>query len=155
MLLALGSAPDFDSLALRWPAAREQARTAYLLAASALAYLLEPSGERGLALFLDRWRTERSFDVALVRTFGVTPDQFEEDWKAHVRSRYGWLLVVSHSSVSWLFLALLLLVMVRVRRTRNREKLARLRATEPPDRPDYWLDEDGPAAPPPGVAGGP
>jgi hypothetical protein len=155
VLLALGSAPAFDSLALRWPAAREQARTAYLLSASALAYLLEPSGERGLALFLERWRTERSFDVALLRTFGVTPDQFEEDWKAHVRSRYGLLLVLSRSSVFWLFLTLVLLAMVRVRRTRNREKLARLRATEPPDRPDYWVGEDGPAAPPPGVAGGP
>ncbi len=155
VVLALGNAPAFDSLTLRWPAAREQARTAYLLSASALAYLLEASGERGLALFLERWRAERSFDVALVRTFGVTPGQFEEDWKAHARSRYGWLLVLTRSTASWLFLALVLLAMARVRRRRNREKMARLRATEPPDRPDYWVDEHGPAAPSPGVGGAP
>lgn len=155
VLMALGRAPALDSLALRWPAGREQARSAYLLTASAVGYLLESSGERGLAVFLERWRDERSFDSALVRTFGVTPGQFEEDWKRHVRARYGWLLVVSRSSAFWLFLTLVLLSMVRVRQARNREKLARLRATEPPDRPDFWVDGAGPAAAPPGVAQGP
>lgn len=155
VMIAFGRAPALDSLALRWPAGREQARSAYLLAASAVGYLLESSGERGLTIFLDRWRDEGSFDVALIRTFGVTPGQFEEDWKRHVRQRYGWLLVVSRSSVFWLVLALVLLAMVRVRRARNREKLARLRATEPPDRPDFWIDGAGSAPPPPGVAQGP
>jgi hypothetical protein len=150
VLLALGRAPTLDSLALGWPAGREQARIAYLLSASALAYLLEPSGERGLTIFLERWRAERSFDAALVRTFGVTPDQFEEDWKAHVRARYGWLLVLSRSSVFWIVLAAALLALVHVRRRRNREKMARLRATEPPDRPDYWVSGTDPADHPPG-----
>jgi hypothetical protein len=147
VLLALGRTPPMDSLELRWPAGREQARSAYLLAASAIAYMLEPSGERGLEVFLARWKERRSFDDALRTTFGVTPGQFEEDWKRHVRSRYGWLLVLSHSTVFWLVLALVLLFMVRVRRTRNRERLARLRATEPPERPAYWAD-DGSVGPP-------
>jgi len=141
VLLALGRAPSMDSLALGWPTGREDARAAYLLAASAIALLLEPSGERGLTLFLERWREDRSFDGALRRTFGVTTGQFEEDWRRQVRSRYGWLLVLSHSSVFWLLLALVLLLMVRVRRRRNREKLARLRATEVPERPAFWVEE--------------
>ena len=141
VLLALGRAPPMDSLALSWPSGREEARTAYLLAASAIALLLEPAGERGLELFFGRWREMRSFDAALRATFGVTPGQFEEDWKRHVRSRYGWLLVLSHSSVFWLVLALVLLLMVRVRRTRNREKLAMLRASELPERPAFWTGE--------------
>jgi len=155
ILLALGNAPSLDSLGLRWPTDLEQARTAYLLAASALSYLLESSGERGLTLFLERWRAERSFESALVGTFGVTSSQLEEDWKAHVRSRYGWLLVLSHSTVFWLILVVVLLALARVRRRRNREKLARLRAAEPPDRPDYWVENEGPAPPLPGVPGGP
>jgi hypothetical protein len=156
VLLALGQAPPMDSLTLRWPTGREEARTAYLLAASAVTYLLEPSGERGLEIFLDRWRSERSFDTALRSTFGVTSGQLEEQWARHVRARYGWLFVVSHSAVFWGILALVLLLMVRVRRTRNREKLARLRASEPPDQPAYWvLDpvEPGPAEPPTGISG--
>jgi hypothetical protein len=117
---------------------REEARTAYLLAASAVTYALESGGERGLALFLDRWRQSRSFDDAFRETFGLTTGQFEEDWKRHVRSRYGWLFVFSHSAVFWSVLALVLLFMVRTRRARNREKLARLRAGEIPDAPAFW-----------------
>jgi hypothetical protein len=96
--------------------------------------------------------------VALRSTYGVTAGGLEESWKRHVRSRYGWLFVLSHSAVFWSLLALVLLVMVRVRRTRNRERLARLRAHEPPDEPAYWvLDpaEGGPAEPPPGISGKP
>lgn len=155
VLLAFGRAPPMDSLTLRWPTGREEARTAYLLAASAVTYLLEPGGERGLEIFLERWREQRSFDAALRSTFGVTPGRLEEDWAKHVRARYGWLFVLSHSALFWTVLALVLLVMVRVRRTRNREKLARLRASEPPDQPAYWvLDpaEGGPVQPPPGVS---
>jgi len=149
VLLALGRAPPMDSLELRWPSDREQARTAYLLAASAISLLLEPAGERGLEIFLDRWRDSRSFDDALRSTFGVTPGQFEEDWKRHVRSRYGWLLVLSHSTVFWSFLALVLLFMVRARRVRNREKLARMRATEVPERPAFWVEAPGGTDPAP------
>lgn len=148
VLLAFGTAPPMDSLTLGWPARREEARVAYLLAASAVAYLLESSGERGLALFLERWRAERSFDEALRLTFGVTPGQLEEDWKRHVRSRYGWVVALSHSTVFWMLLALVLLFMVRVRRRSNREKMARIRASEPPDDPAYWLEDGGDGDPP-------
>lgn len=144
VLIARGRAPAMDSLALRWPSDREEARTAYLLAASAITYLLESGGERGLALFLDRWRTQRSFEGAFRRTFGVTTSQFEEDWRRHVRTRYGWLFMLSHSTLFWLVLALVLLFMVRVRRRRNREHLARLRAGELPDTPAYWETVEDP-----------
>ena len=158
VLLALGRAPPMDSLTLRWPSDREQARTAYLLSASAVTYLLEPSGERGLEIFLARWREQRSFDAALVETFGVTPDRLEQDWARHVRSRYGWLFVLSHSAIFWAVLALVLLLMMRRRRAWNREKLARLRASEPPDQPAYWVVDEpppGPAGTPPGISGEP
>lgn len=156
ILIAQGNAPAMDSLSLRWPAGREEARTAYLLAASAVTYLLESGGEDGLRIFLDRWREQRSFDAAFRETFGLTVGQFEEDWRRHVKDRYGWLFVLSHSSVFWLFLALVLLFMVRGRRAYNRQKLARLRAGEIPDAPAYWEgegSESGPEAHPPGVGG--
>jgi hypothetical protein len=104
-------------------------------------YLIRESGERGLRIFLERWRSGRSFDRAMRTTYGLTLGQFEEDWKGYVRKRYGWLFVLSHSSVFWLTLAVALLLMVRIRRGRNREAMARLRAGEPPDRPAYWTEE--------------
>ena len=138
VLIARGRAPPMDSLELRWPAGRAEAETAYLLAASAVTYLLESGGEDGLRLFLDRWVASRSFDGAFRETFGLTPGQFEEDWQRHVRQRYGWLFVLGHSTLFWLVLALVLLFMVRGRQARNREKLARLRAGEVPDSPAFW-----------------
>lgn len=138
VLLAMGRAPAMDSLTLGWPSDREQARTAYLLSASAVTYLLESGGERGLVLFLDRWSETRSFEGAFREIFGLTTGQFETDWKRHVRQRYGWLFVLSHSALFWLLLALVLLFMVRGRQERNREKLARLRADDLPDTPAYW-----------------
>ncbi len=154
MLLALGRTPPMDSLELRWPSSRPQAEVAYLLSASAITYLLASSGDRGLAVFVERWKSLGSFEPAFRSTFGVTTAQFEEDWKKHIRKRYGWLFVLSHSTVFWMFLALVLLLMVRVRQGRNREHLARLRAGELPDDPAFWTDdpdEGGSGDGPPGV----
>lgn len=138
ILIALGRVPPLDSLALGWPRDRASAEAAYLLAASALGYLLEESGERGLASLLERWRAQRSFDAALRETYGVTSGQLEEDWRAWVKARYGWLFVLTHSAVFWMLLALLLLLMMRTRRGYNRERMARLRAHEAPDQPAFW-----------------
>jgi len=154
VLIALGRAPPLDSLSLAWPRDRASADAAYLLAASAVAYLLGDSGDRGLTIFLDRWRLERTFEGALRATFGVTTGQFEDDWRRHVKDRYGWLFVLSHSAVFWLVLALVLLVMARVRHRRNREQMARLRAGEPPDAPAYWAEASEEGEPQNPVGGG-
>ncbi len=142
---AMGRAPPLDSLVLDWPRERASAELAYLLSATAVEYLVRESGERGLRLFLEAWRSDGGFSGALRRVYGVTPGQFEEDWKKYVRRRYGWPFVLSHSAVFWLTLTLALLVMVRIRRGRNREGMARLRATEPPDQPAYWEEGEGDA----------
>ena len=138
--MAGGRTPPLDSLALGWPSDRASAEIAYMLSATAVEYLVASSGERGLALFLSRWREGNSFEAALRRTFGVTSGQLEGDWSRYVRRRYGWLLVLSQSLVFWAFLGTLLAVMVVVRRRRGRWRMARLRATELPNDPAFWLD---------------
>ena len=139
--MAMGRTPPLDSLVLDWPRGRAEAELAYLLSATAVEYLMAESGDRGLRLFLSAWKEGSSFPEAFRSVYGVTPDQFEEDWKKYVKKRYGWLFVLSHSSVFWLSTALVLLVLVRIRRGRDREGMARLRATEPPDQPAYWTEE--------------
>ncbi len=144
LLLAMGRAPPLDSLSLSWPQDRASAEAAYLLAASAVVYLLEEGGgERGMRLFLDRWREAGSFDAALRLTYGVTPGQLEEDWKGWVEDRYGWLLVLSHSLAFWSLLGMVLVLMGLLRRRSNRERMARLRAGEPPEEPAWWMDDGG------------
>jgi hypothetical protein len=156
LLLATGRAPPFDSLTLQWPRDRAAAEVAYLLSASALTYVLGDSGERGLGIFLNRWKESRSFDLALQATFGVTTSQMEEDWRRHVRTRYGWLFVASRLAASWILLVLVLLVMRRLRRARSREGMARLRASEMPEQPVFWREDPprGPGDPDSGVRDG-
>ncbi len=143
LLLMLGRAPALDSLALGWPRDHASARAAYLLSATAVEYLVRESGERALGIFLSRWRDGRSFEAALRATYGLTSGQLEEDWRAHVRDRYGWLLLFSQSMVTWSALTLLLLLLVLVRRRRDREHMARLRAHEVPELPAYWVAPEG------------
>jgi len=151
----LHRAPPLDSLELEWPTEANQARVAYLLAASAVALLGERTGERGLQLLFLRWKETGTLDLALRRAFGITLGQFEREWRDEVRRRYGWALLLSDTLVFWLLMTPVLLVLVLVRRRRDRERLARLRETEPPDTPAYWLGvppdsvgEGPPAAPP-------
>jgi MYXO-CTERM domain-containing protein len=148
--LAMGRAPLLDSLVLDWPRDPASAGLAYLLSATAVEYLVRESGERGLRIFLERWREVGNFDLAMATVYGVTPGRFEEGWRKYVRRQYGWLFVLSHSTVFWLALALALLLLFRIRRRRNREVLARLRATEPPDTPEFWDQEPGDAGDEPG-----
>lgn len=149
VLMALERTPPLDSLALDWPADQASAEAAYLLSGSALAYLLEESGERGLRLMLERWRDGGSLDRALRSTYGVGIDQLEEDWRGWVKRRFGWLTVALHSGMIWAAFGVALLVLTAARRRRNRERMARLRASEPADDPAFWSEEADPPPPRP------
>ncbi|MEX0893324.1 MAG: hypothetical protein WEB88_14250 [Gemmatimonadota bacterium] len=144
-----GSAPSLDELTLAWPRGTSQARVAYLLAADAVRYLAEQGGGSGFGPFLERWRATGSFEQAMRATYAVSSTQFERLWLERVRSRYGWLVFLAQSVVLWAFLAVLVVALTYLRRRRNRERLERLRASELPDRPAYWLGEDPGTAPPP------
>jgi len=135
---ALGRAPDLDSLTLDWPGGAESARLAYMLSASAVQYLVEEAGERGLRRLFERWRESGDLDMAMRGTYGVTLGQFEEDWKQWVGERYGWAAALAHATVFWAIASILLVWLFVRRRRRDREKLERMRATEPPDQPAYW-----------------
>ena len=139
--LAFGEAPPLDSIALRWPRDRVPAEVAYLLSASVIQYLVESSGTRGLETFLAEWKRRRSFETALRSVYGATQGQLETDWRKWVKRRYGWLTVLADSAVFWAILSVALVAMFVVRRRYRREQMARLRAGEPPDAPEYWKGE--------------
>jgi len=139
--LAQGGNP-LDSLTLSWPRDEARARTAYLLSATTVEYLVVEGGPRALEVLLRRWKDLGNFERAFRATFGVTTAQFEEDWRRYVEDRYGWLFVLSHSAVFWMFLSLALVAMAGVRRRARREHMARLRAADIADRPSFWLTGD-------------
>lgn len=144
-------APPLDSLALAWPAGAADARIAYLLAASVVQYLVNESGTRGLELFLERWRTSRSFDAALAATYGISFDQLEEHWRRDVRRRYGWFAAFAQSAVFFTFAALAVIGLYLIRKRRDRVRLQRLKETEPPDEPAYWQETETNRAPDMGI----
>ena len=132
-----------DSITFSWPRSEARARTAYLLSATTVEYLVVEGGPRALEVLLRRWKDGGNFERAFRATFGATTGQFEEDWRRYVEDHYGWLFVLSHSAVFWMLLSLVLVVMVGVRRGARRERMARLRAADVPDQPDFWLTHDG------------
>ncbi len=136
--LLKGDAPPLDSIALTWPAARRRAELAYALSASAVQYLWEASGRTGLEALFAEWKRSGSFDAALRDVYGATADQLESDWRKWIARRYGWLIALSDSALFWAVMSVALASMALVRRRRRRERLARLRADEPPDAPAYW-----------------
>ena len=144
--LAFGEAPQLDSIALDWPRDRVPAEVAYLLSASVVQYLVGASGTSGLEAFLAEWKRAQSFDAALRGVYGGTVAQLENDWRKWVKRRYGWLAVLADSAIFWFALSVGLLAMFVVRRRYRREQMARLRAGEPPDSPEYWREagEPGP-----------
>lgn len=138
---ATRSAPPLDSLELSWPATSDDARIAYILAASVVQYLVRESGTRGLDLFMRGWRNTGNFEAALGSTYGLSLDQLETHWRKDVRRRYGWLTVLVQSAAFLSFASIGVLAMYFVRRRRDRGKMERLRATEPPDEPAFWAEE--------------
>jgi hypothetical protein len=136
--------PMLDSLELSWPVMSSDARVAYLLAASVVEYLVRESGPHALALFLQRWRATQHFEQALASTYGLSLDQLEIHWRRDVKKRYGWLAVVTQTSVAFTIMAVLVLVLYFIRRRRDRARLAILKATEPPDEPAYWEEREIP-----------
>lgn len=144
---ALHRAPPLDSLELEFPAGETDARVAYLLSATAVQALAQRAGDVGLTRLLARWRKTGSFEIALRRTFGVTSGQFEREWRESVKRRYGWLVVLGDTAVFWLLVAPGLVALWLIRRRRDRARLERLRASEPPDAPAFWVEEGTPEPP--------
>jgi hypothetical protein len=139
--VAMGRTPPLDSLSFRWPGDRASAEAAYRIAATTIEYLVDSSGEEALALFLAQWRDSRRFDEALRTVYGVTSAELEEHWRTWLKKRYGWLSVISQTTVAWLMLGVLLFFTVRSRRRRTVERVAELRARELPDAPAFWDPE--------------
>ena len=140
-----GRAPPLDSLIIDWPAASIDARVAYLLSASAVAWLHEHGGDRVFAIFLDRWQETRNFEASLYDVYGLNLGQLERDWSKTVRRRYGWLLFLAQSAVIWAIVSIIAIGFFIIRRRRNRARLERLRATEIPDDPAFWLTDENAA----------
>jgi hypothetical protein len=147
LALATDRAPPLDSLTLDWPLMVTDARLAYLLSASAVAYLHSLGTAATFERFLAAWAESADFERALRDVYVLASPQFERLWREHVKRRYGWVQVIAQTAFIWTVLTLLVLALFIIRRRRDRRRLQALRETELPDTPAWWLD------PPPDQSG--
>ena len=123
-----GKAPAFESLSLDFRRDQFAAEHAYWLAYTAVETLYRFSGEDGLTRFFQRWHDLGSIDLALRRTYGLTLGQYERLWRREVKSRYGWLLIMTQATAFWTALTILFLILGYWKRQRNKLKLEALEA---------------------------
>lgn len=154
LALATDRAPALDSLTLDWPLLATDARIAYLLSGSAVAYLYSLGSPDTFERFLTEWRLSGDFEQSLRGVYVLASPQFERLWREHVKRRYGWLQVLSQTAFIWTILTLLVLALFVIRRRRDRRRMAALRAGELPDSPAYWLEQPDAAEPPESPDGG-
>lgn len=135
-----GAAPVLDSLRLGWPGGEADARLAYLLSASAVRHLATREGGAAFDALMRAWRREGSLDAAIRSTYQMTLTQFEQEWRAVVKRRYGWLLAIAQVGAFWLLLTVLLLVLGTVRRRRDRRRLEAMREAPEPTGETWWIE---------------
>lgn len=107
-----------------------RASGAYALAYRAVAELAALDRERGLTNFFANWRAQRSLDVAVRRTYGMTLDAFEIRWRSRTRARYGVLALLADLSVVAGIIGLAVLPVYVRRRRAQRKRLETLRFRE-------------------------
>lgn len=131
LALVRRDAPLLDSLTLDWPRLAPQASLAYLLSASAVHHLAtRGSGEQAFTAFLHAWRRQGTMADAMRSVYLTTPGEFEREWRAMVRRRYGWLLALSQAGVFWLVITLLFVLLGTARRRYTRARLEALRVED-------------------------
>ena len=130
LALALRGMPSLDELENLFAGGSTAAQSAYALAHRAVAELASIDQGHGLALFLEHWRTTRSFERALRSAFGLTSAGFEKRWRDRTRSQYGMLALVSNVAIAGLLVMFVLAPLYVIRRRRDRERLRRMKEAE-------------------------
>jgi hypothetical protein len=127
LALLRGRAPSLAELDRRIRSGTAgEAEASYAMATTAVLLLERLGGDRGLAPLIETLDGTRDFDLALRATHQLTLGQFEARWHQELRSRYGWLLVLSSVTLFWAFAALVLLALWSRRRGRDEARRAAL-----------------------------
>jgi Peptidase MA superfamily len=99
--LVRGAAPSLAQVNRDLQSGAARADAAYAFATTAVLLLERLGRERGLEPLLESLHRLPDLDRALRETHGITLGQFEQEWRADLRRRYGWLLILSSFSVFW------------------------------------------------------
>lgn len=83
-----GTLLPLPSLAANFPKGDQQT-LAYAEGTSAITYLVKSHGEHALAQIIHETARTGSFDAAMRKVIGESPDEFERKWRLSLEGRYG------------------------------------------------------------------
>lgn len=130
LALVLRGPPSLDRLEHEFAGGSVAAQSAYALSYRAVTDLASLDPERGLTLFFQYWREDRSLERAVRRSFGVTLAGFEQQFQTRTQRRYGGLALFADLSLVLLVLSVVLLPLFIARRLRDRRRLRALLAAD-------------------------
>lgn len=100
---------------------RSDARTAYALSDALVGHMIATYGRESFGAFVDRLADGQSFEDALLRGLRVTPERFDETWRAHLGRRYTWIPLITSSSALWAIMMVVAFVAYAAKKRRNRK----------------------------------
>jgi len=122
--------PSLDRLEAGFDAGATEATWSYAIAYRVVSELQALDPTRGLANFLNDWKSTGSMEKGLRQAYGMTGEQFEKHWAARTRSRYGALALVTNVSAVFGLFGVLLLPLYIGKRRRDRRKLEAMRSAD-------------------------
>ena len=122
--------PSLDWLEAGFDAGATEATWSYAIAYRVVSELQALDPTRGLANFLNDWKSTGSMEKGLRQAYGMTGEQFEKHWAARTRSRYGALALVTNVSAVFGLFGVLLLPLYIGKRRRDRRKLEAMRSAD-------------------------
>lgn len=101
------------------------ARTAYALSEALVGHMIATYGREGFSEFVNRLAEGQSFEDALVTGLRVTPERFDERWRAHLDRRYAWIPLITSSTTLWALMMVVAFAAYVAKKRRNRRTAAR------------------------------
>ena len=96
---------------------------AYTQSMAAVRGLRGRGGDEALGHLLARMRAGATFDESLRATYGLTLDQFYDEWESELGREYGWAVALTGQGGLWVVLAIVVLVLYAFRRRSMRREI--------------------------------
>ena len=113
--------PDLATLERSFPVSESEAREAYAVSLSVVAWMEREHGEDAPARIVRAVAAGASFDQAVRQVIGLDPAAMEKVWRGSAELRYRWIPLLTSSGTIWMLILGLLFIAGARRRARRLE----------------------------------
>jgi nitrogen regulatory protein P-II 1 len=101
-----------------------EARTAYALSEALVGHMIATYGRERFGAFVAQLAEGGSFEDALISALRVTPERFDEKWRAYLDRRYTWIPLITSSTALWVLMMAIAIAAYAAKKRRNRKTAA-------------------------------